>query len=745
MANRNAFDGINESVACTLSKNLYTLIEMANINTDDEEKIKSGMRICGISNPSGFQLATKREIKNSLRKKLTSHPYASLISSIHDIESTELRHNYEILCGYIIAAALWTEPSASENKSYHARIRRGLAETRLISQDGRREILQSIGRDYKSFDDLYAILLKLTNNSANKFLVGILNLVATPIDAIRDPSREGRQVETKIYETLESRVLAADEPDGFSLISQNSYEADKRTKSDVIENHCVRQIIRISSKKGTKIPRGNALFQSKAIANAYQKKLMAFPSDKDALTDYEIANIIDKCKSELKSKGRYYDEAFFTLASLMTGRTISELQQIKVLITEPSELQTHICSSHPVSLMIACQNATDASKVVGHEAMTPVHNRYYRLVLPQYFKHLFSSDFSQKARRELSIANFFKNQILSGGRKLTEKKIAGALRRNLTEENVDSAIIGIIIGETINAKTSIHYTNLTNKCLIDNYNLGLKKYGTFAEIPECFAQENTNHGSIRSIDTKATRAFYKLAPKYLRKLRKTEIIDFINFHNRYASLVVLNLFFLTAHRPVIAPFDTMDSYDPETAYIHINDKQIRKSASGRQVPLSNTAKRQIDEWINHVNFVRKRICGFPPYLCGVGHLNYNYNEEKLSKTIIDSEDGCLFFRIEVDRKERLIESSPLSVTSIEDQLSDIWKPGLRGPRHALRSFAIKEGLSGEIIDSLLGHSIIGAEPFASHSGMSMKYHQELRKFLNKYSSDIGAVSFKGFS
>ena len=180
-------------------------------------------------------------------------------------------------------------------------------------------------------------------------------------------------------------------------------------------------------------------------------------------------------------------------------------------------------------------------------------------------------------------------------------------------------------------------------------------------------------------------------------------------HNSYVMYVLHLLNMTTGHRPVRDPFDDIDHIDLVGKKIFISDKESRFTASSaRMLVLPDTAALQIELYKEHLENLIVYMESLSPDLAN-----------KIRK-VLDGK-GPLFFLMEREEKASNLEMVSVTPKTVESFWAGLISIPSNWHRHFLRTYLLyQEEVTGEAIDTWMGHASPGQEGLTIYSGMSIK-------------------------
>ena len=289
--------------------------------------------------------------------------------------------------------------------------------------------------------------------------------------------------------------------------------------------------------------------------------------------------------------------------------------------------------------------------------------------------------------------------------KLSMSKIADHLANYLHRQGVDDVLIALIIGSPDIQEAGLYYTQYDTVSIYRVYQRYLETE-LRAETPEPDESKAELGGSQLVVKEQAVIAIFDHLQKNLQQLKGR---SWIEVHNRYVMYTIHLLNIATGHRPVVDPFEDIDHIDLISKKIFISDKESRlSSTSARTLVLPDTAVTQIKLYNKHLERLHIQMQSLSPAFA------------KQFGDALNGQGRLLFFIQQGDIADEF-SMVPVSPKSVED----LWAGTLSLPsnwhRHFLRSHLLKQKkITGESIDTWMGHAKPGQEGLTRYSGMSIK-------------------------
>ena len=171
----------------------------------------------------------------------------------------------------------------------------------------------------------------------------------------------------------------------------------------------------------------------------------------------------------------------------------------------------------------------------------------------------------------------------------------------------------------------------------------------------------------------------------------------IEVHNCLTLYTINMLMFVTTHRDVSDPFESVSQFDSESKTAVLRDKIIGGSKAGRLVWLNEIAINQLNEYKKHLKGLASRIIAYDS--------NLGKRIEEIEHSI---EDLPFFFFLRQNSKNKKVPE-PYQIT--RSKLSAM--AGMEIPMNWSRTFVrtnlVRMGMAAEYVDYQMGHVSTGQE------------------------------------
>ncbi len=306
---------------------------------------------------------------------------------------------------------------------------------------------------------------------------------------------------------------------------------------------------------------------------------------------------------------------------------------------------------------------------------------------------------------KLQVNDLLKEINRANGTRLTLRKITDNLADFLHHRGVDDVIIALLTGNPRIQEAGLYYTQYDTVTL----------YRTYRAYREIELQVTTKEpdenkaklgGSKLILTEQAVVSIFEHLKDCLLRAQ-SQSLDQI--HNSYVMYVLHLLNMTTGHRPVRDPFDDIDHIDLVGKKIFISDKESRFTASpARMLVLPDTAALQIELYKEHLENLIVYMESLSPDLA------------KKIRKVLDGK-GPLFFLMEREEKASNLEMVSVTPKTVESFWAGLISIPSNWHRHFLRTYLLyQEEVTGEAIDTWMGHASPGQEGLTLYSGMSIK-------------------------
>lgn len=312
--------------------------------------------------------------------------------------------------------------------------------------------------------------------------------------------------------------------------------------------------------------------------------------------------------------------------------------------------------------------------------------------------------------------------------RLTSNRIAAFLSNFLHQRGVDDVVNALITGNPSIQEAGTYYYQYENKIVFEAYELFLNEL--FALEIEDFKKEaliKHRGGSQLIVKPEVVSALFA----HLASKVQASKGDIAAFHNAYTYYILHLLNFATGHRPVRDPFDDLDHIDLINKKIFISDKESRQtSTSARVLRLPEIAIQQLNLYIEHLKELQLQLFVINPDAANA-----------VARTLA-GKNRLLFLLEENDAGSYQIQ--PLSPKAVQEYLGVLFDIPTNWHRHFLRTMLAKNHVSGELIDSWMGHAKIGQEGYSQYSGLSVQGLDKTADIIDQIMKDLDVQPLHGW-
>ncbi len=306
---------------------------------------------------------------------------------------------------------------------------------------------------------------------------------------------------------------------------------------------------------------------------------------------------------------------------------------------------------------------------------------------------------------KLQATDLLKEINRANGTRLTLRKITDNLADFLHHRGVDDVIIALLTGNPRIQEAGLYYTQYDTATLYRTYR-AYREIELQVTTKEADDNKAKLGGSKLILTEQAVVSIFEHLKNCLLRAQ-SQSLDQI--HNSYVMYVLHLLNMTTGHRPVRDPFDDIDHIDLVGKKIFISDKESRFTASSaRMLVLPNTAALQIELYKEHLENLIIYMESLSPDLA-----------KKICQVL--NGKGPLFFIMEREEKASNLEMVSVTPKTVESFWAGLISIPSNWHRHFLRTYLLyQEEVTGEAIDTWMGHASPGQEGLTLYSGMSIK-------------------------
>ncbi|PCI64941.1 MAG: hypothetical protein COB38_12080 [Gammaproteobacteria bacterium] len=198
---------------------------------------------------------------------------------------------------------------------------------------------------------------------------------------------------------------------------------------------------------------------------------------------------------------------------------------------------------------------------------------------------------------------------------------------------------------------------------------------------------------------------------YIISNKQGELFKIFEFHNFYTAYVYLLLSLGTGHRPIIAPFERLDDFDPILNQLLICDKINKSGYTSRIIPVIDIITEQVELYVQHLTKLKYIL------------FTLGFQETDKISAALDGKGNFLLWFSSQWKKPKIVNLSPKLITFLHNSF---WPLPANWNRHFMAQELIKENLHGCLIDIFLGHEAFGQESIGRFSQFTSSHCQEIR-------------------
>lgn len=198
---------------------------------------------------------------------------------------------------------------------------------------------------------------------------------------------------------------------------------------------------------------------------------------------------------------------------------------------------------------------------------------------------------------------------------------------------------------------------------------------------------NPDFDAVKSMWAATTRHFAGIVADSKRPLHER--------HNAREIHETLSLVFQTFHRAVSDPIESLEYIDLSSRQLLLTDKQQGDARAHRQVPLTQLAKRQCEEHIEHLRRLAIELAPHAPLTAA-----------RVAAIVAHPEWRAAPFRFLLNERLEIVRIRPAALLAA---LPQEWKWPLNLARHFGSTWLLEAGASDEALVSFLGHHDLGTQ------------------------------------
>ncbi|MFT0212213.1 hypothetical protein VQ643_06305 [Pseudomonas sp. F1_0610] len=327
-----------------------------------------------------------------------------------------------------------------------------------------------------------------------------------------------------------------------------------------------------------------------------------------------------------------------------------------------------------------------------------------------------------------AIADFINDVNRDYKTKLTSNRIGDFLSNYLHHQGVDDVVNALVTGNPEIQEAGTYYHQFDHTEILSAYELFTKEFFSNA-IPDDIKTPLINRDGGGSQLIVKHQAVSALFAHLTAKVHANKGIA--EFHNAYTFYILHLLNLATGHRPVRDAFDDLSHIDLLNKKIYISDKESRQTASSARVlVLPEAAIQQIQLYLEHLKNIQLLLHSIDPQLADAVEMTLSGNSR------------LLFLLQENQLGSYQIQS--LGPKEVKAYLGALFDIPTNWHRHFLRTMLAKNKISGELIDSWMGHAKIGQEGYSQYSGLSMQSLNKIADIIDQIMKDLDVQPVHGW-
>ncbi len=643
------------------------------------------------------------------QRLLTDAPYAAALCATGEMSDHENK-KYAPWQLLIVCSCLQLHIIGQHDASIQAALR----EIRLIATDTTHrpllDLLPAISPETR-LSELAEVLQDLRSHDYLGLIargLGFLHVV------IHDASRQARGVvrcrsinyEPAIVETIRLQKMEKTDDSSMEIFMLSSEANGADAQSD--ESARIRPgiTVRVNDRSGPQKSQILSAIQGRRLTEQLASRQQSLPCAFEQATEWDIQHLM---QTVLDGVQQHEDAAAMLLIGLVTGQDPALLLKKK----QGSD-RLLILNDHPCLCLIHQVPAGTQSDGI-HKLLGQVKPNLI-IPLPAQLKNWIASlpnrDFDPDTidlREKISSIN------KQDRTRLSLSRIWRYLEHWSINHGMDRAMIALLRGETHKNRPALAYTQFIRDQVLENYLQYVKHlFQLVHKDPEWPTLKSREHflGSQLHLPDRVLHNFFKLLAARLPATPDSgNQQQLIEFHNHYVIYVWALMTFSTGHRDVNAPMGKLTDYNAHQRSWWISDKEVRHGLAARTLILPETAARQVELYLQHLQGLSRRTRFLAPDIA-----------ERCEQALSGKNNLLFAVRLGLDPMPIPRDLTP---SALQDLLGDHMPWARNWARHHLRTELIRSGQHPELVDAWMGHEDLGEEAFGRHSFISMADSRDL--------------------
>ena len=306
---------------------------------------------------------------------------------------------------------------------------------------------------------------------------------------------------------------------------------------------------------------------------------------------------------------------------------------------------------------------------------------------------------------------------------LTAARISFAGRLWMYQDGAERSVIDRLVGAALAHAVPLYYENMSVERIMETYDRWVGHINQQISATRFSVSRRLSSRRVGSRRTPRLEVVRDLVRDYrefvVGRLRHGRSV--LEAHNHYVMYTYLCLMLGTGMRPVRQAFESFADFCPRTKTYFILDKDSRRVAAPRHVPVPYFAAKQLEYYSCYLLELRAHLAG-------------DEGSRKYIDAVMRGQAPYLFvFRLHGTRgkPEPLRPANVAATLGGHFPLVDNWN------RHLLRTELVDRGVCDEVIQALMGHGEMGREPLARYSALAIADLEEARRAVEALGQAVG--------
>lgn len=586
---------------------------------------------------------------------------------------------------------------------------------------------------------------QFVKNKSTHINIGTLQALLNRIYSARAKDKNSHQSGRKesLNQTLELTVpVSLDEQTQVFLVKniQLKNKRYKRAEWEIEEARSLQpasQTMVVSSRHAGLMDINARFLHSRTVGLAMSMRHQFLPANPWCVQHEQITRVVDALMYKLHPEHR--SAAQFIVLQLMLGMGSNLIRFLPIQsaseITLPSvgkrftDVNRNRSVVWVVDNQVFLQRYIEVAHNIVHRKLRkflPKVDLFLILPLPGWVHQLLDGE-GWTPIRDAELQEVLQRANDKAGTSVTLRQVQQYLHFWLVREQVDSAVVGLLLGKAARQCSPLAYSHISRRHVLEVWTRYLGALGLPTSPLPAYLHEGSVGSRLYPHKAELTRLlslYQSVTAKQLKQPRRSSL-DWRIFHNLLVRHCLLVLHLSTAARPVDEMYGRRHDYCLVTRLMYLVDKEGRSVSSARIVPLGRLAVSQLQAWERYLEMLTLQRAPALQHMVSA------------ARAALDGSGSLFFWSTDDVDEQSAFNVERVTPGNMLVQFDALFPLPPNWHRHAVRSYLLEQHVPRYLIDALLGHEEMGAEFSHICSCAPLNELFELVDVLDRWHGDIG--------